>query len=621
MAQSVRPLSYQPVPHKGWPIGRLLAWLLSWLVGLLILAVALGWHYSASYEGRIFAGVRVNGVPLEGLTPEQATAVLQTRLSASEGEGFLLQAAGERWSVTRQELGIRLDAALTAQAAYQRGREGMLTTQWLQRLALWRGSDTGQVDLSYTRDPMAVDALLTRIANQIARDPQDAALYVQGLTMSSRPAQPGRQLDIDASREQLLTALAANEPNIALTVVERAPHIVGADEAARKARALLSTPLALYFDQPEYQSQDNAAVPTSVRRQWMVDRTQLAEMLLIFSNPTENGQYALDVRLKPELLRDELESIAATITREPRDARFDYDPNSGILTPLVISQDGLKMDVEASLAAVQEVLKEGRHEISLTVATIPPKVATADAPKFNIAGLAVQGFSDYTGSMDEREINLSVAAQQYNGIVIAPGAEFSFNEYLGWVVDANGYEEGYIIAGNKTEVDVGGGVCQVSTTVFRAAFYAGFEIVERHAHAYRVPYYENGTPMGFDATIFSPHVDLKFRNNTENYYLMEVENNRTANTLAVNLYGPPLGRKVSMSATVLSTVPAGAPVYENDPTLSAGVTKQVDWAHPGATVRIDRVIRDDAGNVISSDVFWSKFRPWQDRFLVGTGGQ
>lgn len=623
MAQSTQTLTYHTVPQStglGW---RLVAWLGSWLVGVVLVLLILGWRYGAAYNGRIFEGVSVNGVVLDGLTPAQATTLLTERLPNAENEQVILRVGSERWVATTSDLGIHLDAPATAAAAFQVGREGSGTGQWLERFALWRGrADPGRVQPLYTRDPVAVESLVARIANEVARDPQDATLTIQGLSVSARTALPGRQLDVVASQERLVQALATNQTTVELVVTERAPHIIGAEEAAAKAEALLSTPLVFFLEQPEYRATANGYEPTTARRQWMVDRARLAEMLLVFSEPLESGQYTLDVKLKPEGLRAEVERLAADVQRPAREARFDFDPATGTLTPLVVSQEGLALNVEDSMQAIEQALAEGQHEVALAVTTIAPQVATTDASKMNITGLAVTGFSNYTGSPTEREVNLSVAATQYQGIVIPPGGIFSFNDNLGWVVDANGYEEGYIISGNKTEVDVGGGVCQVSTTVFRAAFNAGFEIVERNPHAYRVPYYENGSPVGWDATIFSPVVDFKFRNDTPNYYVMEVNNNRSANTLEINLYGPPTNRDVQLGAKTVETVPHGPPIYTDDPTLPTGVVKQVDWEHDGATVVIYRVVRDaTTGAELRRDEFWSKYRPWVARYQVGTAGQ
>ena len=623
MAPSAQTLTYQSAPGFSWLrlLFGILPWLISWLIGVILLLGTVAWHYEQTYQGRIFEGVSVNGVALGGLTPTQASALLYERLPISEGEQLVLHVGQESWVATTADLGIRLDVATMSEQAFEQGRTGSLIEQWLERFALWEGrSPNGRMAALYKQDMRAIEALVTRIANEVARDPQDAVLIVQGLSVSGTPALAGRQLDVVKSAERIVAALTNNERNVELVMTERLPHIIGAEKAAEKARTLLSQPLVLFFDQPEYRSIGNKYQPTSERRQWVLPRAQLAEMLMVFSKPLDSGQYAFDIRLKPELLREELQSVASTIARPPREARFDYNPTTNVLKPMVISQEGLRLEVNQTLEKIEQVIKDGQHDIQLAVTTIRPSVSTSDMDKMNIAGLAVSGFSDYTGSSDEREVNLSIAASRYEGVVIPPGGIFSFNEHLGWVVDANGYEEGYIISGNRTEVDVGGGVCQVSTTLFRTAFHAGFEIVERRAHAYRVPYYENGSPLGFDATVFSPFVDFKFRNDTENYYVMGVVNNREANTLQINLYGPSTGRQVELVSQTLKTIPHGEPIYEKDPTLPTGTTEQVDWAHPGATIVLKRVIRDSTrGQKLRSDEFWSEYRPWQARYLVGIG--
>lgn len=623
MAYRTQSLTYKPAPSIFWILMRLFGWLLSWVAGVILLVGVVGWNYDQLYKGRIFEGVSINGVDVGGLTAAEARALLHERLPVADDERLVLHLGSESWIATTYDLGIRLDAETSIQDAFRVGRTGQIQEQWIARFLLWYGaSANGQITPLYTRDPIAIDALVTRIANEVTRKPQDASLIVLGLSVRGTPAIPGRQLDVEASREQIVQGLANNERHIELVVTPRQPHVIGAQEVAEKARALLSEPLLLYFEQPDYRQVEQSYVPTRTRRQWMVRRARLAEMLVTFGKPLDNGQHTFDVRLKPELLGEELEALVPIIRRYPRDARFDFDPDTGSLTPLVISQDGLRLDVEASLANIEEAIREGEHEIKLAVRTIPPQVSLADMDKMNITGLAVTGFSDYTDSSDEREVNIAIATDQYQGLVIAPGSTFSFNEHLGWVVDANGYEEGYIISGNQTEVDVGGGVCQVSTTLFRAAFNAGFEITERHAHAYRVPYYENGSPLGWDATVFAPWVDFKFRNNTPNYYLMEVENNRAANTLQFNLYGSPTGRDVELVSKTIETIPHGPPIYEDDPTLPVGVTEQVDWEHEGATIVVYRVIRDSqTGAEIERDEFWSEFEPWQARYQVGTGGQ
>lgn len=622
MANSSATLQYPTLTHPRSTLGgRFILWLLTWIVGLALFGGIALWQYQSHYAGRILPGITVNGVPLGGLTPDEAEAVLRDRLVGGDNSTLTLTDGSQSWSATAHDLGVQFDTTATVADAMTLGREGNLVEQWTNRVTLWRGADLGRIQPHYTRDITAIDTLLTQIANTVNRDPQDGAITIQGLTVSVTPERSGVQLDYAASHESLLQALASDQRHVELVLVERLPHVVGAEAAAELARTLLATPMVFYLEQPETVGQAGQYQSVLQRRDWMVERARLAEMVGVYSEPLADGSFQLTVKLKPESLLAEVQRISELVERPARDARFDYDPNTGTLTPLVVSQEGLELNADAAMQAVNDAVANGQNEIQLPLTIIAPKVATNDAAKMNITGLAVQGYSDYTGSSYEREVNLGVAAEQYHGIVIPPGDVFSFNEHLGWVVDANGYEEGYIIVGNKTEVDVGGGVCQVSTTIFRAAFNAGFEIVERHPHAYRVAYYENGSPVGWDATIFSPVVDFKFRNDTPNYYLLEVETNQAANTLTMNLYGAPTGRSVDMDARVTATVPHGPDIYEDDPALPAGVVEQVDWSHDGATVVVSRVVTDDAtGQVLYDDDFWSEYRPWQARFRVGTGG-
>lgn len=621
MANSSATLPYPTIaPRRSTFGGRFILWLLTWLMGLALFGGMVLWQYQSHYEGKILPGVTVNGVPLEGLTPDEAEAVLRNRLVVGNDATLTLTAGSHSWSANSLDLGVQFDTAGTVADAMKLGREGTFIERWQSRFDLWRGDAVGRVQPHYTRNITAVDTLLTQIANTINRDPQDGAITIQGLTVSVVPEKAGVQLDYAASRERLLQALASDQRQVELVTLERMPHVVGAEAAAAQARTLLDTPMVFYLDQPEMVEQGGQYQSVLQRRDWMVERARLAEMIGVFSEPLPNGSYELTVKFKPDSLRAEVERIGDLVARPARDARFDYDPATGTLTPLVISQEGLELNADAAMQAINDAVATGQNEIQLPLTVITPKVATTDGSKMNITGLAAEGFSNYTGSSYEREVNLSVAAEQYHGIVIPPGEIFSFNEHLGWVVDANGYEEGYIIVGNRTEVDVGGGVCQVSTTIFRAAFNAGFEIVERHPHAYRVAYYENGDPVGWDATIFSPVVDFKFRNDTPNYYLLEVETNQGANTLTMNLYGAPTGRTVVMDARVTETVPHGPDIYEDDPALPAGVVEQVDWSHDGATVVVSRVVTDNAtGQVLYDNDFWSQYRPWQARFRVGTG--
>jgi len=250
----------------------------------------------------------------------------------------------------------------------------------------------------------------------------------------------------------------------------------------------------------------------------------------------------------------------------------------------------------------------------------PATVSSDNVDSLGIKELISESTSFFKGSSQGRVHNIALSASKFDGVVVPPGQIFSFNQHLGPVTAEAGFDESLIIFGNRTTVGVGGGVCQVSTTVFRAAFFGGFELVERWAHGYRVSWYEIGAEPGLDATIYTPDVDFKFRNDTENHILIQTETDEDAGTLTFKFYGTPTERQVIVSEPVITNeVEHGPPVYEETDKLPGGIIKQVDWAKDGMDVTVTRVVKV-GDTIIHEDEIISRYRPWQAVYQVGTSG-
>ncbi len=259
-----------------------------------------------------------------------------------------------------------------------------------------------------------------------------------------------------------------------------------------------------------------------------------------------------------------------------------------------------------------------RTKLSLVGKTITPQVTLSQANGFGIEEEIAEGVSDYTGSDVGRIHNIILAASKFDGVLIPKDTTFSFDQTIGDISASSGYDQAYIIKEGKTVLGDGGGVCQVSTTFFRAALNAGLPIIERHAHAYRVHYYENDAPVGLDATIFSPTVDLKVKNDTPAAILIETEIDQAKNLLYFKLYGKKDGRVATISNFALwDQIPAPPPKYQDDPTLKKGVVKQVDFAASGAKASFLYQVKN-GGNTLINETFYSVYQPWQASFLVGT---
>lgn len=331
-------------------------------------------------------------------------------------------------------------------------------------------------------------------------------------------------------------------------------------------------------------------------------------------------------RWETNLVDDAITNLASKIDVPVQEALFQF--NSGKVTAFKASRNGRAVQKEEALARFDAAVKALPHApelhivIQVPVYTIHPTATTEKANSFGIKELIGRGYSEFQGSIPGRIHNVALAASRINGTLIPPGETFSFVEGIGDISAATGYQSAYIIKDGRTVLGDGGGVCQVSTTLFRAALAAGLPIVERHAHAYRVHYYEEGGyKPGIDATVFSPSVDLKIKNDTPAHILIQTKTDTNNLTLTFELYGAHDGRSSEITNHVVygeSSPPP--PMYQDDPTLAPGVVRQVDWAAWGAKASFNyRVTR--GGETLQDTTFISNYRPWQAVYLKGVGTQ
>lgn len=320
-------------------------------------------------------------------------------------------------------------------------------------------------------------------------------------------------------------------------------------------------------------------------------------------------------------LKDFLSSAEEKYNTPAKNALFKFE--NGKVVEFRKESDGLKVKSDQFLSEFDKIIislegNELNKKIILNSEIISPEIKLADINEYGIEEFIAEGKSDYTHSIPQRVHNLTLAASKFNGILIPKGKVFSFGEAVGDISSLTGYQPAYVIKDGKTVLGDGGGVCQVSTTLFRAALNAGLPIVERHAHAYRVGYYENDSEPGFDATVYAPTVDLKIKNDTPGYILIETEIDKENNLLYFKFYGKKDNRKVEVSkATVYDVVPALPSKYQDDPTLKRGVVKQVDFAAGGAKAFFTYKVYQGEKQVIN-EKFTSNFRPWAAVYLVGT---
>jgi vancomycin resistance protein YoaR len=324
-----------------------------------------------------------------------------------------------------------------------------------------------------------------------------------------------------------------------------------------------------------------------------------------------------------EKLSKIIKPIQNQLEIKPVDALFNFE--NGKVVTFRFSQDGKTVDTQKLKDQVLHSLFSSlladtpqTIHIKIPLKTLQPEITDDKAGKMGIKEEIATGTSLFQHSIENRIYNISLAAARINGTLIAPGETFSFAKTVGDISVDTGYRQAYVIENGKTVLGDGGGVCQVSTTLFRAALNAGLPIVERHPHAYRVGYYEQNSGPGIDAAVYVPSVDMKFKNDTGHYILIQSYVDLQSQQLTFSLYGTKDNREVVVNQPIVtSETPAPETKYQDDPTLPKGELKQVDFSAAGANVYFTRQVKKD-GKIYLSDKFVSNYRPWQAIFLRGT---
>jgi len=594
-----------------WPLQIIIALCL----GVVLFGLFAGIYlvsYEVNHRDTIFPGVNMSGVDLSGLTIDEAAQVIHEQLSYPSKGRLLVTDQEQNWLYTPQQVGLNIDPLASAKKAFEVGRsKGLLTSIRNQLQARQNGVSISPVIIY---DQRIAYRALQNIANQVNQPVIEASVAVNGTQVQAIPGQIGIQVDIPKSMAMLEQPLLALQDGVVpLVISETNPQIMDAGPAAELAEAILSQPLTLRLPEPG----DDAGP-------WTITPEELAKFLVI--NKEENGDSAeINIAINKQQLTIYLASLAPKLKVDPVNARFIFNDDTRLLEVIEPATIGRTLNVDASADYINDQLLSGEHDITLLVDLNEPEVTDDRAgDSLGITELVYAETSYFYGSDPERVQNIAAASKRFHGLLIPPGETFSMAEALGNISLENGYAEALIIVGNQTIKGVGGGVCQVSTTLFRTAFFAGFPIVERHPHAYRVGYYEqkrdgsrDSRLAGLDATVFVPIVDLRFTNDTPYWLLMETYMGNYS--LTWKFYSTKDGRSVEWQTSGLTNiVEAPEPLYRENPELDKDEIKQVDYEADGAYIRVDRTVYRDGG-VHFSDVITTQYRPWQAIFEYGPG--
>jgi vancomycin resistance protein YoaR len=552
--------------------------LLALIAVVAIGGVVLGLAFSGS-PARIAGGVQVAGVSVGGLTSDEATARLEARAREVANIPVTFTAEGHTWRLRPSNLGVEADWAAAVKLAQQQG-EGVPPLRGLRRVGIrFFGADVSPPTRVWQR---ALRFELARMSSAVGAPHRDAAIVLRGLQPSVVPGRMGRALDSKMAGMAIVQALAGFDRGqpVALPVEVDRPKATAADlrPVVAQVRTALSHKIKMSLG----------------RSSWWLPPGQLASLLalphggaqaLAIGGPAANGYF---------------KRLGRGIGRPPRDATFRITPSGGVA--VVPARAGRVIDVLATRKNILvAALAPTRPSARVMVISQAAKRSTAQAQAMGIT-TRVGRYETIYGGDPNRIHNVQLVARLIDGKVIAPGATFSFNQATGARTADKGFLEAPVIINGELTTGLGGGVCQVSTTVFNAAYEAGLKITDRTNHALYISHY----PQGRDATVDYPDVDLRFVNDTSHWLLL-----RTfvgSSSLVVDLYGAPLHRRVVSQTRPL--VETGPPPVKKifDATLFKGVTAVEESGEPSRSTSVRRLVYGPSGKLLYDNVWYSSYR-------------
>ena len=552
-----------------------------------------------AYWGKIYPKIRVGQYHLGGMTPSQATSYLGERVSLPEKIVLYTVKDGKAWEyeIKMAEIEGMLDLQTAVSSAYFLGRSGDIkrdVRDFVQVLA--RGVE---ITPKFVFDRNKLYSYLVLIADEVGEEQQLPYVELTAEnTISVFPGKVGREVNID----ELIHEISGNLENENYSEIEikynfSNPTLNESEiaKAQKNAESLRGKSLMLKHEEQLFSFNDKE--------------------LVSFLDP--RGGFFIDK------LQSETVAIAEQVDRPAQNPVFVFE--GGRVEEFKPSIDGANVTREqlASeiMRSVDSLMRQGVSELEVLIPVTITKsdINTEEVNNLGIKELIGKGESNFRGSIASRIYNVNLAASRLNGILIKPSEVFSFNKALGDVSKLTGYKEAYVISEGKTILGDGGGVCQVSTTLFRAALNAGLPIIERRAHSYRVYYYEQGYPVGLDSTVYDPTTDLKIKNDTGNYVLLQTKIDTKNMHLTFELYGANDGRIVEISKPVITqSTPPPPDQYVDDPNIAAGIVKQVEHSAWGAKVVFEQKVTK-GGELMFSKKFFSTYKPWANVYLKGTG--
>lgn len=561
---------------------------------LILISILLFSSYIVAFREKIYPNTFVSNINVSGLVLSKAIENISQKISVPEKLTFKYQ--DQTFTLELSEVDFSIDFTESAIQAYKYTRSGNVFADFGNRVSLL--FNPKNFGLTITIDEEKLSSWTSIVSGSISVSSVEPSIEKFDGYVSVKNGLPGLEVNQQKLKEEIINRLSFNnteEIHIPVDAIDNSLTEEESYEYLKRAENLLGKSISMKF---EY---------TTIT----LKESDLFEIL------DPKGDF------KEDIIENTFEKIVKKVERPAQNPKFVFE--NGKVSEFQPALDGIKVDKDK----FKETIKQNINKLEtssdtsvgfdIPVVKTPSEIETGEVNNFGIKELIGRGTSTYYHSIPGRVHNVALATSRINGTLIKPGETFSFNTTLGDVSSFTGYQQAYIINEGKTILGDGGGVCQVSSTLFRAVLNSGLPINERQAHAYRVGYYEQGSSPGFDATVYSPSPDFKFTNDTDNYILIAATADTKNYSLLFELYGTKDGRVSSVSKPVITNVSSPPPdVYQDDPTMPIGTIKQIDYKAWGAKVTFKYVVTKNGKEIINK-TFISNYKPWAAVYLRGTG--
>jgi len=566
-----------------------------------------------NYRSRIYPGVKLGSLDLSGKSTNEALEILNKKTTALTEAGLSFQYGNKKitldsaissFDTDLSYPSLIFDNEITIKEALALGRPENFWNYFIFR---FKAKEQKTIKPSYVLDMPKIQKLLEENFKELNVPPVNSAFSISSKTgqLQTSPEKIGKEINYDLLFSEIKNNLDfLNNPPITIMTHSKYPEVKEADLTTIESdarRIIASGELKLTFTDVNDSS-------TTIKA-WTVKSERLLGWLSV-----EKDQNKLSLSLDQEKIKQYLAlTVSPQVDLEAIRPRFEI--NNGKVVSWQTGTNGRQIDLDASADKITSGFLSGQKEIPLLIKELIAEEAGGDKP-LDIKEIIGTGQSNFSGSPTNRRKNIQVGANAVHGILLTPGEEFSLVKVLGDVSATTGYLPELVIKGNKTVPEYGGGLCQIGTTVFRAALASGLPITARRNHSYRVAYYE---PAGMDAAIYIPQPDVRFVNDTANYVLIQAR--IVKNDIYFDFWGTKDGRVATTTKPTVYNIVKPAPTkYIETTELPVGEKKCTERAHNGADAYFDYTVIYPEGATttpVQERRFSSHYIPWQEVCLIG----